>query len=179
LHAQFVLAMTEFLGPLFGPLRLVHALLGILLVGGLLARWVALAHAERAARGGSLVSTRALLDASSVFERTVILSSQLVLVFGLLSAWSAGYPLLGFVQGARSNWLLVSLVLYLGSLLLVPTVFLPRGRRFAAALDDSVDLGHPTPALVAAFRDPAVRAAHYVELGAVVAVLVLMFTKPF
>ena len=34
-----------------------------------------------------------------------------VLVLGLLAAWSLGYPLLGFLQGAGANWLLASLVL--------------------------------------------------------------------
>lgn len=36
------------------------------------------------------------------------------------SALLQGYPLLGFLQGAQSNWLLVSLVLYVGSRRLSP-----------------------------------------------------------
>jgi uncharacterized membrane protein len=170
---------AEIVGLLFAPLRLVHALIGILLVAGLLGRWVALAHAERAAAGGDLVSVRALLAASSVFERTVIITSQLVFLLGLLTAWSAGLPLLGFLQGGSANWLLVSLVVYLGAILLVPTVFLPRGRIFGSALEDAVTRGHPTPGLVAAFKDPVSRVAHYLELAAVVAVLILMIAKPF
>jgi hypothetical protein len=72
-----------------------------------------------------------------------------------------------------------SLVLYVSTILLVPTVFVPKGRIFGAALDDSVVLGRPTPDLVAAFNDPVSRVAHYVELTVVVAVLVLMIAKPF
>jgi uncharacterized membrane protein len=161
------------------PLRLVHALTGVLLVAGLLGRWVALQYAERAARADDLVAVRTLLAVSSVFERTVILTSQLVFVLGLLTAWSVGYPLLGFLQGGSTNWLFTSLVLYIGAILLVPTLFVPGGRIFGAALDDSVALGRPTPQLVAAFTDPVSRVAHYVELAAVVAVLVLMIAKPF
>src|SRR5215208_6613096 len=126
--------LVELLGPVFGPLRLVHAVVGILLVAGLLGRWVALHHAERAARAGDLSAVRALLSVSNVFERTVIITSQLVFILGLLTAWSVGYPLLGFLQGGSTNWLLTSLVLYIGAILLVPTVFLPRGRIFGAAI---------------------------------------------
>jgi hypothetical protein len=171
--------LSELLGPLFAPLRLIHALTGVLLVAGLLGRWVVLRHAERAAQSGDLHVMRALLSTSSVFERTVIVTSMLVFALGLLTAWSMGFPLLGFLQGGSSNWLLTSLVLFIGTLLLVPTVFVPRGRIFGAALDDSVVLGRPSPQLVAAFADPVTRAAHYLELGGLVAVLVLMIAKPF
>jgi hypothetical protein len=171
--------VIELLGPFFSPLRLVHAVIGVLLVAGLLGRWVALRHAERAARASDLSGVRALLSASSVFERTVIITSQLVFVLGLLTAWSVGYPLLGVLQGGSTNWLLTSLVLYIGAILLVPTVFLPRGRIFGAALDDSVVLGYPTPGLVAAFSDPVSKIAHYFELAAVIGVLLLMIAKPF
>ena len=171
--------VSEFLGPFFAPLRLIHALAGVLLIAGLLGRWVVLQHAERAARAGDLPVLRALLSASGVFERTVIVTSLLVIVLGLLTAWSLGFPLLGFLQGGSTNWLLTSLVLFIAAILLVPTVFIPRGRIFGAALDDSVLLGRPSRQLVAAFADPVTRAAHYLELGALVAVLVLMIAKPF
>src|SRR6266567_3076254 len=155
--------VSEFLGPFFAPLRLIHALAGVLLIAGLLGRWVVLQHAERAARAGDLSVLRALLSASSVFERTVIVTSLLVIVLGLLTAWSLGFPLLGFLQGGSTNWLLTSLVLFIAATLLVPTVFIPRGRIFGAALDDSVLLGRPSRQLVAAFADPVTRAAHYLE----------------
>jgi hypothetical protein len=171
--------MVEVLSPFFPWLRLLHALTGIALVAGLIGRWIALQHAEQAAAASDLGGVQALLGASGVFERMVIISSQVVVVLGLLAAWAVGYPLLGFIQGASQNWLLVSLVLYIAIMALVPTVFLPRGRRFGVALDDSIARGQPTPGLVAAFRDPVSRAAHYVEAGAVLVVLVLMLAKPF
>jgi len=164
---------------LLAPLRLVHALTGILLVSGLLGRAVALARAERAARAADLPAVRTLLEASGVFERIVIPSSALVLVLGLLTAWRAEAPLLGTLEGGTANWLLVSLVLYLGTFPLVPLVFLPRGRRFGAALDEATSLGRVTPTLVAAFGDPLTRAAHLYEFVAVGTVLMLMLAKPF
>ena len=171
--------MAELLAPLAAPLRLVHALTGILLVAGLLGRWVALAQAEHAARADQLPAVRALLQASSVFERIVIPSSAVVLALGLLTAWSYGYPLLGSLQGGRDNWLPVSLLLFLGIFLLVPVVFLPKGRLFGAALDEAVTADRVTPGLVIAFGHPVVRGAHIYEFAAVIVVLVLMLTRPF
>lgn len=169
----------DVLDALAAPLRLVHALSGVLLVAGLLGRWVTLSHAERATHDGDLRSVQALLGASAVFERLVIFSSILVLLLGLLAAWGLGYPLLGFLQGGSANWLLVSLVLFLSTIPLVPAVFLPRGRIFGAALADSVALGRPTPGLVAAFGDRVTRAAHWYELLVMLVVLALMIAKPF
>src|SRR5262249_47260192 len=99
--------ILELLSPLAPWARFVHILCAMLLVTGLIGRWVALSSAERAARGSSLESVRALLGASTIFERMVVSSSLAVLVLGLTAAWSIGYPLLGFLQGAHSNWLLV------------------------------------------------------------------------
>jgi hypothetical protein len=62
---------------------------------------------------------------------------------------------------------------------LVPLVFLPRGKVFDAALADAEAAGEVTPALTAAFHDPAVAAARWYELGVVAAIIVLMVTKPF
>src|SRR5690349_16137988 len=124
------------LAVLAAPLRLAHALAGILLVAGLLGRYVALTQAERAAHVQDLRAVRALLGASSVFEQIVIPSSMVVLLLGLLTAWSQGHQLFGFLQGGRYNWLLISLALFISTLPLIPLVFLPRGRRFGAALDE-------------------------------------------
>src|SRR3712207_4544672 len=105
--------MAELLSPLAPWLRLIHALTGILLVAGLLGRWVVLSQAEQAAHTAELTTVQGLLRASSVFERIVISTSVAVLVLGLLTAWSYGYPLLGSLQGRGGNWLPVSLLLYL------------------------------------------------------------------
>ena len=48
----------------------------------------------------------------------------LALPSGLITAWTQGYPWLGLTTG----WMLASVVLIVGISLLVPTVFLPRGR---------------------------------------------------
>jgi hypothetical protein len=171
--------MAELLATYAAPVRFLHILIAILLVAGLFGRWVALAYAERAARASQLQGLQALLDAGSVFERLTIVMSMVVVVFGLLTAWSVGFPLLGFLQGARSNWLLASLLIYASTMLLVPLVFIPKGKVFDAALSSSMAAGHSTRALTDAFGDPTVRLAHIYEAIAVAAVLALMILKPF
>src|SRR6478609_8877122 len=98
--------MPELFATLAPQLRVLHALVGFVLVSSLLGRWVILNQAERAARAQQLGSVQTLLSAGGIFERGAIISSQVVLLLGLLTPWAFGYPLLGFVQGASVNWLL-------------------------------------------------------------------------
>jgi hypothetical protein len=158
-------------------LKLLHVLFGFWLVSGLLGRWIA---GGRAARAGSIVEMRPLIDLVGRFDTLMVIpGSFLVLGLGIVTAWAGGWPLFGFLQGSTTNWLLLSLLLALSLFALVPTVFLPRGKVFGAALDDATAKGEITPELLAAFHDPVVRAAHWYELGAVVVILVLMVAKPF
>ena len=155
---------------------LVHALTGIVFVAGLVGRWIVLGAAERASTLGAM---RTLTSAAMPFERIVIVSSSLVLLFGVIAALAQGRNLLGPFGGGTLDWLFVSLVLYLSNLPLVPLVFLPRGKVFDAALAQAESEGHVTPGLTAAWTDPVVRTAHLYELGTTTIVLILMLTKPF
>jgi len=153
-----------------------HALTGAVFLGALLGRWIVLGLAERAETIGSM---QVLARAARPFERIVIWTSALVLLLGVGAAIAQGRPFLGPLQGARVDWLFVSLVLYVSVLPLVRMVFLPRGRVFDAAMEDAITRGELTGELVRAWRDPTVRAAHVYELAVVSAVFVLMVTKPF
>ena len=155
-----------------GLLKLTHVALAMALVTGIVGRWLLMASAERSER---LERTQALLEASEPFEMTVRASSILVLVAGLLTAWAQNYEWLGLTTG----WMLASLILSIGIAVLVPTVFLPRGRRFALALDGARTAGQTTPDVRAAFADPTVRAAHIAELTALALIVALMVLKPF
>jgi predicted integral membrane protein DUF2269 len=153
-----------------------HALVGAVFLGALVGRWIVLGMAERA---DSLATMQTLARAARPFERIVIVASALVLLLGVAAALTQGRPFLGPLQGARVDWLFVSLVLYLSILPLVRLVFLPRGRVFDAAMEDAVTRGEVTGELARAWRDPVVRAAHIYELVVVSVVFVLMVAKPF
>jgi len=89
-------------------MRLLHILTSIWFISGLLGRWLAYAQAQRAT---DVHTAGALLRLSDRFERLMVVpGSQTMLVFGLLTAWLQGLPLLGALQGVRSNWLLASSV---------------------------------------------------------------------
>jgi Predicted integral membrane protein (DUF2269) len=153
-----------------------HALSGAVLLGGLIGRWTVLGLAQRA---DSLAAMRTLTAAARPFERIVILVPNAVLVLGIILVVAQGRPFLGPLQGAPVDWLFVSILLFLSVPVLVPTVFLPRGRVFEAALVDATERNEVTPELMAAWRDPVTRAARVYELGAVSVVFVLMIAKPF
>ncbi len=157
--------------------KLLHILAVIWFISGLLGRWLALGQAAKATR---VQTVSDMVKFAGIFERTMVIPGwQAVFLLGLITAWLGGWPLLGFLQGASSNWVLVAIVLFLTQLPLIPLVFLPRGKIFGQALEQSVSQGHVTPELTAAFSDRAVYASHIYELVSVFAIVVLMVTKPF
>ena len=151
-------------------MKLVHVGLAMTLVAGIIGRWLVL---DAAKRSDEIGRTRALLGASAPFERMVILSSMAVLPAGLITAWAQGYAWLGLT----TPWMWMSLLLSL-RFLLVPFVFLPRGRAFETALEGATAARAVTPDLRTAFDDPVVRAAHWAEMIALAAIVALMVTKP-
>ena len=160
----------------FALLKLVHVAIAIWFVAGLLGRWYALSAASRASE---LKLTRAFADLSGRFENTMVIpGSAAVLVSGIVTALVGGLPLLGPIQGG-SSWLLAALVIFAALMALVPTVFLPRGKLFGAALDEATARDEVTPGLRAAFADRAVVRSHWAELIGVGAILALMVLKPF
>jgi hypothetical protein len=147
------------------------------MTAGLLGRGVAQLRAERAT---DIRSLQLLLELIGRFDRLMVIpASAAVFVFGLLTAWAQGLPMLGFIQGARTNWLLISLVLWIGVFALVPSVFIPRGKVFGALLEEANKVDRVTERLAAALRDPVVRLAHIYEIAALVVIIFLMVTKPF
>ena len=153
-------------------LKLTHVLLAMVLVAGMIGRWVTLRRAQQA---DDVETAAGFAEAAHPFERMVVLSSMLILPAGLLTAWAQGYAWLGLTTG----WMLASTLIYLAASALVPTVFLPRGRAFEAALADARVSGSVTPELRDAFRDPAVRAARLFEVAGVAVIVALMVLKPF
>src|ERR1700682_27410 len=158
-------------------LKFLHVLVAFWMTAGIVGRTVAQVRAERT---HEIPSLQLLIELIGRFDRLMVIpGSSAVFVLGLLPAWAQGYPILGFLQGARTNWLLISLVLWIGVFALVPAVFIPRGKAFGAALEEAITAGSITDRLEAAFRDPLVRFAHIYELVAILVIIWLMVTKPF
>ena len=162
---------------IIAAVKVLHALTGIWFVAGVVGRGLTQVRAERTSDIGVV---KAMVELIGRFDSLMVIpGSMAVLVLGVVAAWIEGVPLFGFIQGAHSNWLLVALILFVTILALVPTVFIPRGRGFGAALDEAAAVGRVTDRLSAAFRDPVVRAAHLWELIALTLIVWLMIAKPF
>ena len=157
-------------------LKLLHVVAGMWLVAGLAGRTLALAAARHSQDIGVVAEVSRL---GGRFDRSLVIpGAQAVLITGLLTAWLGGYPLFGFLQGAHANWLLLSFLLYAAITAMVPTIFLPTGKVFDAAMQQAVSAGSVTPSLTAAFHNQRVAWAHRAELVMIALIVVLMVVKP-
>ncbi len=158
-------------------LKLVHILVAFWFIGGILGRNLA---ASQAASGRDVQQVVALGHLSQRFDRLMVIpGSSAVLILGVLTALAGGWPILGFLQGARSNWVLVSILLFLTTIPLAIFVLAPRSKIREKALEDALSQGKLTPELAAALSDRAVRAGRTYELVIIAVIVVLMVTKPF
>jgi hypothetical protein len=158
-------------------LKILHVFSAIALFAGIVGRQVTRSQARKA---GDLKTFLELSALAGQFEsKLVIPGSGLVLLFGLALGLLQGWPILGFLQGEAQNWLLVSNLLLVSMILVVPTIFLPRGKLFEAALQEAVQRGEITPQLSSSLNDPVARWAHRWEEFSLVAISILMIAKPF
>ena len=157
--------------------KLLHILCAILLVGGILGRNLTFAAARRATEVQVIAS---LLELSERFETLMVRpGSELVLLFGLLTAWLERQPLLSVLAGARPAWVFVSFVIYLLTVPLVIGLLIPAARRRRLALAAALAQPGLTAELRAALDDRSVLVTRNVELGIILLVIGLMVLKPF
>ena len=152
--------------------KLLHVAAAFAFVAGLIGRGVVLGRARRSRDLGQI---DLLLQISSPFEKMVVYGSEAVLVLGIVTMLAQGRPL--FQDG--SYWLPTSIAVFATIILLVPTVFIPRGKAFGRAMDDARQRGEVTPELDRAFRDDTVAFARIYEFVAVGVIAALIVLKPF
>ncbi len=70
-------------------------------------------------------------------------------------------------------------ILLLGGIITIPTVFIPRGKKFEPLLQAALATGQITPELRAAKNDNTVKIAHLYEEVSFIAIAALMVLKPF
>src|SRR5688572_2227445 len=158
-------------------IRFLDIISAIWFIGGVLARQIVRASAKRT---DDVQHFAVMSLAAGRIESTMVIPGNFaVIVFGIIFALMIGAPILGFLQGASRNWLLVSNILLIIGFLNVPLIFIPRGKVFDAVLKDALARGEMTPELHAHINDPVVRLAHWFELVAMVAIVFLMVFRPF
>lgn len=158
-------------------LKLLHILTAIWYMSGIIGRGIAFGQASKTS---NIHIAYAMLKLSDFFEqRMVIPGSMAVLLFGILTALRQNWPLFGFLQGATTNWLLASLVLYLSPTPLIPLFLIPRRKQRVKVADEALSKGQITPELTAALKDIGVIYYRTAEFIIVIVVTTLMVTKPF
>ena len=157
-------------------MKLLHVLAAFWMISGVIGRdltyW-------RAGKVTDVQAAHALLQVSEFFERyAVIPVSVAVMLFGLLITWMQKWPLFGFLQGASSNWLLVSFILFVGiSAVIGPLGLVARRKERTRAMAEALAQGSITPGLMAALNDKIVIRFRTVELVILVIIIVLMVVK--
>jgi len=162
---------------LFLLVRFLHIASAIWFLGGILARQIVRAYAKRT---DDVLRFATLSEAAGRIESTMVIPGNMaVIVFGVILGLIIKAPILGFLQGADRNWLLVSNIILLLGFMSVPLIFLPRGKLFRVALDEALAKGQMTPELRLHLNDPVVRLAHGYEFVSMVVIVYLMVFKPF
>lgn len=158
-------------------LKLLHILAAFWFIAGILGRQLVRSLACNRDNVNEFASLSAI---AGKFESLMVIPGNLiVIVLGVLLAWLGGWPIFGFLQGARTNWLLVSNLILLAGLFLVPLIYLPRGKAFDLVLQDALAAGAMTPELIAVVDDRVVKWAHRGEYVGMLVIIVLMVLKPF
>jgi uncharacterized membrane protein len=161
----------------YNLLKALHILSAIAFAGGIFSRQIVRMYAKRT---DDVVRFATLNEAALDVENWLVKpGSFVILALGVALAWRGGIPMFGVLQGQSQNWLLVSNILFVVGMLLVPTVFIPRGRRFRPLLDAALAQRRMTPELKAALDDPVVNAAHTYEIVMLLAIVALMTLKSF
>jgi uncharacterized membrane protein len=159
------------------PLEVVHVMSAMLFVAGLVGRAAAF---WRAGQAQDLRTAAGLLHLSEWFERTLVIPAYFsVFITGLLTAWLAGWPLLGALNSGAPKWLLVSLGLFLTPWFFIPGYLAPRRTQRTQALAAALAQGNLTLELTAALHDRGVVLFRRAELVLMAIVTVLMIAKPF
>jgi hypothetical protein len=158
-------------------LVLLHIVSAFAMVSGLIGRELTRVYALRQVNVEMFAQ---FIGLTGWFESWLVIpGSTAMRVFGLVAAWVVGWPIFGILQASPTNWLFVSLLLYLSLIPVIAFVFVPSGKVFEQRLAEAQAQGIITPELRAAMNAPAVRAGHIYEALAVLCVIYLMVMKPF
>ena len=158
-------------------IKFLHIIAVTIAIGGVIARQLLRQQAKKA--NDIQLSATFCQAAGKIENAMVIPGMNAVMVLGIILALISRSPIFGFLQGSSQNWLLVSNILLLGVLITIPTVFIPRGKKFELLLQAALAEGQITSELSAAMNDNTVKIAHLYEEVSLIAIAALMVLKPF
>ena len=158
-------------------LRFLHILSSIIFIGGIFARQAVRARGKKSTNIRELDTYFAA--AGQIEKLMVIPGNMAVIFFGILLAILMKAPIFGFLQGASQNWLLATNLMLVAGGLMVPMIFVPRGKIYDRLLQEALARDEITQELRAHLDDGVVKTAHFLEMFLVVVIVILMVFKPF
>jgi uncharacterized membrane protein len=157
--------------------KFLHILAVVVMVGGIFARQLVRGIAKKSDDVKTIAS---LTQVAGRIDRVMVIpGGNLVLIFGVILAWMLKWPIFGFLQGASQNWLLVSNILLVMTIIPVAVVFIPYNKKLESIIQAVHAEGHVTPELRAVLDDKVNKLAQHIEEIAILAVATLMVLKPF
>ncbi len=158
-------------------IKFLHIIAVTIAIGGVIARQLL---RQQAKKTNDIQLFATFCQAAGKIENAMVIPGMnAVMVLGIILALISRSPIFGFLQGSSQNWLLVSNILLLGVLITIPTVFIPRGKKFELLLQAALAEGQITSELSAAMNDNTVKIAHVYEEVSLIAIAALMVLKPF
>jgi len=156
--------------------KYLHIIAAMMMIGGMFARQMVRTSAKNS--GDIIIVASLLRAAGNIDQRLVIPGINLVILVGIILAIIAGWPVLGFLQGATNNWLLLSKIVVIAILVVVFGIFVPGNRKLEPLIQAAQEQGQVTPELRQALDNKVIKWAHFFEEAAVIAIIALMVFKP-
>ena len=157
--------------------KFLHVIAVTLTIGGMFARQLIRSTAKKSEDVNAIAS---LTRAAVRIDRALVIPwSNIMIIMGVVLAVIQGWPILGFLQGASQNWLLVSNILLVIMMIFIFGVFVPHNKKVENILEMAIAKGNVTPELKSALHDKTNQAAHLAEEIIVVVITALMVLKPF
>ena len=157
--------------------KLLHILAVVVMVGGMFARQLVRGIAKKSK---DVKVIESLTQIAMRLDRAMVIpGGNFVLVFGVILALMLKWPIFGFLQGASQNWLLVSNILLILTMVLVGAVFIPYNKKLESIIQAALAEGQVTPELTAALNNQTNQLSHYAEEAVVLIIAALMVLKPF
>ncbi len=157
--------------------KFLHIVAAMVMIGGGFARQVVRGIARKS---DDIHQVAFLTQAAGRIDRLMVIpGSDLVIIFGVILALVLKQPILGFIQGASRNWLLVANLLVIAILVVVFALFVPYNRRLEPIIQAALAEGHVTPELKARSMIKSIKWGHHFEEAAGIVIVALMVFKPF
>src|SRR6188474_3390861 len=120
-------------------IKFFHILAVTITIGGMFARQLTRSVAKKS---DDITTVASLTRLAVRMDRALVIPwSNVMILMGIILAVMQKWPILGFLQGASQNWLLVSNLLLIVMIVLIPAVFIPHNKKVEALIQNALAEG--------------------------------------